>query len=330
MPCYSATRKASRHCLPNVETKVQNFGTRQLQDKERFSGVEQSTLSMATEEVKTEIEVEEKQLHESIRQDFNSEHNELNEYNDEDTHYVFFYGSCSPKDIQTANNVTAIESYPAIIPGYVRYFARFSYGRDGGTASIRKATDSDKPYDAVTGWIAKISDDDLDIMDGREGHPYIYKRSYISAQIYLQFGNNKTHIVTLDNVWTYFVVDCLDWICPPSHSYSLLCVKTVQHFWKYNKEIVVRNNEYPLYQINDKGQASKILIFDYFPELNKTVQKHSTKYDGLLASQSEQCKQWRSKRQCIRCQNPTWVCFVDEIALFICDECKAHFGIKEE
>ena len=275
---------------------------------------------------------EEKKSEDSIKQDFNSEHNQLNDYNDKDTHYVFFYGSCSPEDIESANNVTAIEAYPAIIPGYVRYYSRYSYGRDGATASIRKATDLDKPYDSVSGWVAKISDYDLDVMDGREGHPYVYKRSIISAQIYLQFGGknkHQTHVIKLDNVWTYFA-ESIDWICPPSHSYSSLCVKTVTHFWKYNKQIVVRNNKYPLYEIDDKAQASKILIFDHFPELNKTVQKHSTKYDGILASQSEQCQQWRSKRECIRCQNPTWVCFVQDIALFICDKCKGHFGIKEE
>ena len=270
---------------------------------------------------------EKKQTDQIINKNYISEHQNLKDA-DTNTHYVFFYGSCTPKSILEDQQCTPIESYAAIIPGYVRYFARYSWGWKGATASLRKATEFDKPYDSVSGWIAKITDDDLYAMDGREGHPYVYRREYVTAHIYLSMGN-KTHIIELDNVYTYFIVKDIEWKVPPTYSYASSCCQTIQYFWKYNNQIVVRNNKYPIYEINEHGKASKMLIFDYFPNLNKTVLRHSSKFDGVKASQSLQ-HHWTEMRECIRCENETWVCFVDDIALFICDPCKKYFGIKEK
>ena len=257
-----------------------------------------------------------------------SEHNNLKKCNSKTKHYVFFYGSCSPESISKDTGCTALESYAAILPGYVRYYARFSRARDGATASIRKATQFDKPYSAVSGWVAQISDNDLMRMDGREGHPYVYRREYVSVQLHLNIGD-KTQAIQLDNVWTYFIVNCMDWIVPPSHAYTYLCCQTIQHFWQYDNPIIVRDRKCPLYEIDHQGRASKLLIFDFHKDCNRTVMRHSTKF-GHKASKSNIRPQWRSKRACIRCKSKTWVCFVQNIALFICDGCKKYFNVSEK
>eukprot|EP01083_Nonionella_stella_P133890 407200_1 len=255
---------------------------------------------------------------------YHSEHTML-KTDEETSHYVFFYGSCSPQNILQESGVMPLQSYAAIVPGYVRYFARFSHNRNGGTASIRKATDLDKPYNSVSGWVAKLSDVDLYSMDCREGHPVVYKREYVSVDVHLNISNTK-HIIKVDNVWTYFVVDCTDWIVPPSHLYSNLCCLTIQHFWDYTNPIVIRNGKYPLYEIDNQGKATRLLIFDHFPKRTET---HKEKF-GVVASKSTHYEPWTTKRQCIRCSTKTWVCFVHNIALFICNSCIEYYQIVQK
>ena len=105
------------------------------------------------------------------------------------------------------------------------------------------------------------------------------------------------------------------------------------------------------------GFATDILVFDSLKKKwnsknernDRIVYTHSARYDGLLASQSK-TPQWCDKRQCIACENKTYVCFVkmplisndsndssgnnetndNYIALFICGGCKKKFNIVEK
>ena len=89
----------------------------------------------------------------------------------------------------------------AILENYRLDFTKYSPTRDGGVADIVYSTN-----DIVYGVVFDVSEDDVYILDKKEGHDYFYKRCRIKVKLL----NEEI----FDDVITYEVVDKEDFISP--------------------------------------------------------------------------------------------------------------------
>eukprot|EP00808_Paulinella_micropora_P015476 g77851.t1 len=144
------------------------------------------------------------------------------------SHLVFVYGSCSVKSLAEETGINVIASFPAVVPGYVRHYGRYSVGRKGAVASLRPAQHSDRPYTAVTGAVALIAAQDLPKLDKREGHPKVYLRQEVDAQLFYRKPQTTEILRESKKVYTYIQTQD-GWVVPPSKEYLDLCLENLSH-----------------------------------------------------------------------------------------------------
>ena len=253
---------------------------------------------------------------------------------DKKLHWIFFFGSCSPKSVKKDTHCNPLQLIPGIVKGYVRCWSGYSNKWNGATASIRKYN---KKYDSIygnncPGWIALFNNDDLNKMDIREGEGWVYDRIKIDVEII--DDNQKT--VTM-NVWTYIKRDKKH-VSSPSLAYKKACLETKIHFWNktFNK-MVIRNSFISLYMINKKtakiDSKKDLIVFDILKMKQMVLQTHEMKFNGIKMSESKIFKWNKKKWECIGCTNNADVSFVKcelIIPMFMCGKCQQKYGIKLE
>lgn len=129
--------------------------------------------------------------------------------------WLFCYGSNHVEQLLERIEKTSVTTVGAWLPGYRRVFRGWSDRWGGGVASLKKDDDG-----VVYGYIAKVTNDDLDVLDRYEGVASgKYKRKTISVET--NDGSKKAiAYVSMSTEHN-----------SPSLKYLKACAKTVGEFW---------------------------------------------------------------------------------------------------
>ena len=149
--------------------------------------------------------------------------------------WYFAYGSCMGDDfVRTVPTYQRIGS--AVLKGYRIAFSRYSYSRQGGVADIIQDDASE-----VEGILYQIGEDDIQILDDREGvHVGIYRRIPVNVQM----GNRNVKALT------YEVVDKSLIEYAPDEYYASLILGVAKQM--LSNEYATKLTQH-IEKLNDKG-----------------------------------------------------------------------------
>lgn len=146
--------------------------------------------------------------------------------------YLFSYGSNSPRQLGERLD-KSIRGQPAYVEGYLRAFRGWSRKWQGGVATLIKAKD---PNGKTYGYITKVTEADLDILDGYEGVPTNYRRKTLTVTT-----NEGDEVEAIAYIATSKDRN------QPSNAYLDAVAETISSFWSEGgrtitrKDITIRN-----------------------------------------------------------------------------------------
>lgn len=147
-----------------------------------------------------------------------------------DAHWLFSYGSNSPSRLAGRLQRAHLDMVAAWAPGWQRAFRGESFVWGGGVATIERVRGA-----TTYGYCARVTDDDLRLLDRYEGVPSgVYRRERVLVE------TNDGPLTAVAYVHTSSTFN------PPSDDYLEAVAATVGAFWAGPEGRPVRPKDFPL------------------------------------------------------------------------------------
>lgn len=147
---------------------------------------------------------------------------------------TFGFGSNSIRQLQGRLDAPDLVGYPARVPGLALAFAgpnrSWSHlGPAGGTATLIP-----RPGDVALGTLCYLSREQLQILDGCEGVPYVYDRRPVDAEVTIDGVCHQVQAVA------YIKVNSTTWYAP-TEAYCCAVLHNIRDSWPEVTQLTLRD-----------------------------------------------------------------------------------------
>eukprot|EP00929_Paragymnodinium_shiwhaense_P094615 TRINITY_DN55303_c0_g1_i11.p2 TRINITY_DN55303_c0_g1~~TRINITY_DN55303_c0_g1_i11.p2 ORF type:complete len:227 (+),score=17.93 TRINITY_DN55303_c0_g1_i11:116-796(+) len=153
-----------------------------------------------------------------------------------EVHATFGFGSNSVRQLRGRIGDQTLLGYPGRVNGHAIAFAgpnhswsHDDHGQAGGTATLIKL-DGETAF----GTVAFLTDEQLSVLDGYEGVPYVYTREFYKGDVLLGGEWHNLKFVA------YVKVDSAEWY-PPSEAYRCAVLRNVRGSFPSVSSLVIRD-----------------------------------------------------------------------------------------